>query len=132
MKFSFFAVRLWAVLLLGAFAVAGSGCLIVAAGAAGAGTVAYVRGDLQATLDADYEDSLKAARGGLDRMKYLVISERSDALAGEFIARTALDQKVQVRVTKESDALTKIRIRVGIFGDEEISRALLDAIKARI
>jgi hypothetical protein len=131
MRNSFFAVRLLAGLFLGAFAVAGSGCLIVAVGAAGAGTVAYVRGDLQATLDADYGDALKATRAGLDRMQYGVVSERGDALAGEFIARTALDQKVQVRVTKESDKTTKIRIRVGIFGDEEISRALLDAVKAR-
>jgi hypothetical protein len=131
MRNSFFAVRLLAGLFLGAFVVAGSGCLIVAVGAAGAGTVAYVRGDLQATLDADYGDALKATRAGLDRMQYGVVSERGDALAGEFIARTALDQKVQVRVTKESDKTTKIRIRVGIFGDEEISRALLDAVKAR-
>lgn len=132
MKTSFFKVRLWAVALLGVFALAGSGCLIVAAGAAGAGTVAYVRGDLQATLDANYERSLKATRAGLERMQYKIISDRSDALAGEFIARTALDKKVQVRVTKDSDALTKIRIRVGVFGDEEVSRSLLEAIKARL
>jgi hypothetical protein len=132
MKNSFHRVRLGVLSLLGVFALAGSGCLIVAAGAAGAGTVAYVRGDLQATLDAGYEESLRATRGGLERMKYSIISDRSDALAGEFVARTALDKKVQVRVTKESDALTKIRIRVGVFGDEEISRSLLDAIKARL
>lgn len=112
--------------------MAHSGCLIVAAGAAGAGTVAYVRGDLEATIDAGYDRALRASKGGLEHMKYIIVSERSDAVAGELIARTALDKKVQVRVTRQSDSITVVRIRVGVFGDEELSRSLLDAIKARL
>lgn len=132
MKTHSLLLRVTAASVLGFVLLAHSGCLIVAAGAAGAGTVAYVRGDLEATLDAGYERTLRAAKGGLERMQYSVISERSDALAGEFIARTALDKKVQVRVTKQSDTLTVVRIRVGVFGDEAVSRSLLDAIKARL
>lgn len=109
-----------------------SGCIAAAVGAAAAGTVAYVRGDLQATLDADYEDSLRATKNGLARMKYTVESNRSDAITGQFVARTALDKKINVLVTKVSDKSAKIRIRVGVFGDEEISRSLLDAIKASL
>lgn len=106
-----------------------SGCVLVAVGAAAGGTVAYVRGDLEATLPASYERSLRATQAGVRRMQYSLVSERSDAIAGQFIARTAMDKKIDVVVTKESDTNTRIRIRVGVFGDEQISRALLDAIK---
>lgn len=109
-----------------------SGCVVVAVGAAAAGTVAYVRGDLQATLDADYERALRATREGLSRMKYALVSDRSDAISGQFVARTALDKRVEVDVTKGSERATQLRIRVGVFGDEEISRALLDQIKASL
>lgn len=121
-----------AVGLLAYAVVAHTGCLVVAAGAAGAGTVAYVRGDLQATLDADYDRAVRATRGGIEKMGFALISERKDALVAEFVARTAQDKKVQVRVTKQTENNSGIRIRVSVFGDEQISRALLDAIKARL
>ncbi len=124
--------KLAACALLSSVLVLQSGCVAVAVGGAAAGTVAYVRGDLQATLDASHERSLRATKRAIERMKYALVSERSDALAGQFIARTALDKKIDVLVTKESDKATKIRIRVGMFGDEQISRALLDAIKAQL
>lgn len=122
-------VRAVAAVFLVAVLCAQSGCVLVAVGAAAGGTVAYVRGDLEATLPAGYERSLRATQAGVRRMQYSLVSERSDAISGQFIARTAMDKKIDVVVTKESDTVTRIRIRVGVFGDEQISRALLDAIK---
>lgn len=108
------------------------GCLIVAAGAAGASTVAYVRGDLMAPLDADYESAVKASRRALDKLEFKIIDEKRDALAADFVARTALDKKVQVRVTKQGEKVTQIRIRVGVFGDEALSMTVLNEIKQRL
>ena len=112
-----------------------SGCVAVmvgAAAAAAAGTVAYVRGDLEATVGAGYEDTLRAVRAGLEKMQYNPVSDRHDAISGEFVARTAKDERVHVLVTADSEKVTKIRIRIGVFGDEQVSRALLDAIKAEL
>lgn len=108
------------------------GCLIVAAGAAGASMVAYVRGDLTAPLDTDYESAVKAARRALDKLEFKIIDEKRDALAADFVARTALDKKVQVRVTKQGENVTQVRIRVGVFGDEALSMTVLNEIKQRI
>ena len=108
------------------------GCLIVAAGAAGASTVAYVRGDLTAPLDTDYENAVKAARRALDKLEFKIIDEKRDALAADFVARTALDKKVQIRVTKQGENGTQVRIRVGVFGDEALSMTVLNEIKQRI
>jgi len=35
-------------------------------------------------------------------------------------------------LTKTGDNLTRLQIRVGVFGDEELSRALLDKIKGNL
>lgn len=123
-------LRVASCLLLSLVLTSQSGCVAVAVGSAAAGTVAYVRGDLEATVDASYERSLRATKAGIERMRFNLVSERSDAVSGRFIARTALDKKVDVLVTKDAEKATKVRIRVGVFGDEQISLALLDAIKA--
>ncbi len=108
------------------------GCLIVAAGAAGASTVAYVRGDLTAPLTADYETAATASCRALDKLGFKIVQENRDALAADYVARTALDKKVQVRVTKVDDKTAQVRIRVGVFGDEQLSHAILDEIKRRL
>jgi hypothetical protein len=122
--------RVASCVLLALVLVCQSGCVAVAVGGAAAGTVAYVRGDLEATVDAGYERSLRATKAGIERMRFSLVSERSDAVSGRFVARTALDKKIDVLVTKDGEKATKVRIRVGVFGDEQISLALLDAIKA--
>ncbi len=120
----------WAALVM--VLVVQPGCVIVAAGAAGASTVAYVRGDLRASVDSDYESAVTASRRALDKMEFKIIEEKRDALTADFVARTALDKKVQIRVTKQGDETTMLRIRVGVFGDEALSMTLLNEIKRRL
>jgi hypothetical protein len=62
-------------------------------------------------------------------LQFVKVSEAKDALSAKIIARTAQDKKIETILEKRGDNLTRVRIRVGLFGDEAISRALLDAIK---
>ena len=107
-----------------------SGCFIVAAGAAGAGTVAYVRGELDAVVGNGYDQVIDASNRALEQVQFVRVSESRDAFSAVIIARTAEDKKVEIKVTREGDRLTKVRIRIGLFGDEERSRALLEKIQA--
>jgi len=50
--------------------------------------------------------------------------------SARFVARTATDKKIEVTLNKKSANSTEIRIRVGTFGDEPMSRQLLDKIKS--
>lgn len=109
-----------------------SGCVIVAAGAAGAGTVAYVRGELQATIANSLRDVNKASLKAIDELKFVKVSEREDALSAQIIARTADDKKIEIKLESVSDALVKVRIRVGVIGDDRISQAILDKIKENL
>ena len=121
-------VRLLAVTLLATALAFTSGCVVVAAGAAGAGTVAYLRGELDATVTGPLDTVDAAANRAVQRLQFVKISEAKDALVAEIVARTAQDKKITITLNKVGDTLTRVRIRVGLFGDETISRALLDQI----
>ncbi len=123
-------LRISAGLALAAVCIMHAGCASVEEGTTK--TVAFVRGDLNATLAGEYEDSVKATRAALERMKFTSESERGDALQTEFVARTALDKKIDVLVTRQSANETGIRIRVGAFGDEAVGQALLTEIQGRL
>jgi hypothetical protein len=118
---------------LGAIAAVESGCVVAAvgvAGAAGAGTVAYIRGELDATLSNDLKSVDTASKRAIQELQFAYVSESSDAFTSEIIARTADDKKIDIKLIKQADTLTKVQIRVATFGDEPMSRAILDRIKA--
>ncbi len=121
--------RLFVAALLGASLAGLSGCLAVAAGA-GAGAVAYVRGELQVNLANDYDKVVDAARGAIKDLEFAKVSENKDALNAELVARTALDKKIVISISNSGKKLTNIKIRVGVFGDEPLSMSILDKIKA--
>jgi hypothetical protein len=108
-----------------------TGCWAVAGGA-GAGTVAYIDGSVGAPVDATLSKTQKAALKAMDDLKYTVISQNEDAQYAEIIARNAKDEKIKVAMEFVSDASTKIEIRVGVFGDQELSLQILEKIKKHL
>jgi DnaJ-class molecular chaperone len=108
-----------------------SGCLVAAAGA-GASAVAYVRGELSSQVEKPQAKVFKASQAALDELKFVKISAREDALNAEILARNSEDKKIEIKLEKVSDNNTRIRIRVGVFGDERISQAVLEKIKAEL
>ncbi len=120
------------VLLLGLSALTlTSGCVAVAA-SAGAGAVAYVRGDLETTLEANVDRTVRAASRAVQQLEFVKVSETKDALLGIIIARNAADKKIRIRIDRTTDNLTHVSIRVGVFGDESISLAILDKLKGNL
>lgn len=124
-----------ALVLVSASLLLTGGCILVAVGgaaAAGAGTVYWIEGELKETEAYSLERTHTAVLAGLKDMQFAVVSDAKDAINAKTIARTATDTKVQVLLAKQSPTQTEIRIRVGTFGDETISRQLLARIKARL
>jgi hypothetical protein len=108
-----------------------SSCALVVAGAAGAGTVAYVRGELKAVEDVPLDRAWSAAKQAMSDLEFSVTKAEKDAFNGDIIARGAGDKKIVVKLERQSDDITEIRIRVGTFGDEAMSREILETIKKR-
>lgn len=107
-----------------------SGCIAVLAGAGAGATVAYVRGDLDTTLDAGFSPAVRAGQKALAGLKYARISENQDALQATLIYRNASDQKIELYFQKATDSSTKLKIRVGTFGEESLQQEILTRIKS--
>lgn len=109
-----------------------SGCVVVAAGAVGAGAVAYVRGELSSSVEADLDATYAAAQRALAKLEFAKIDQRKSGLDAQLVHRTALDKRVEIQLKKVTDRLTKIEIRVGLVGDQELSLTLLDKIRSEL
>ncbi len=110
-----------------------TGCAVAVAGAAaGAGAIAYVRGELESTLDQDYNKTVEACRIALKNLEFTKISEKKDALDAELVYRTALDKKVTIKLNQVADKFTRVKIRVDLLGDEALSMTILEKIKASL
>jgi len=120
--------RVSLVLLLVGIAISGGGCMVVAVGAGAAGTVAYLKGDLEAVEASNLDTVYKATLKALDELELRVISKSKDLLSAEIIARDAADQKVTIKLKATTENTTKLSIRIGFFGSETKSRFIYQKI----
>jgi hypothetical protein len=126
------SLKTWLVVAAAAGSMALTGCVAMVAAGAGAGAVAYVQGKLEAPLDAHYAKAVRAVDRAIEQLEFARISEKKDALTAIFVARTAEDKKVTIRVSKVGDQSSRVEIRVGLFGDETLSMTILDRIKTNL
>jgi len=120
--------KLLLVVLLGGVCVVVSGCVAAAIGA-GAGTVAYIRGDLELTESAELDAVYKAAVNATEELELNLTSKTKDALSATIVSRDAQDKKVTIKLKAITEDSTKISIRIGLFGDEIKSKLIYDKIK---
>ena len=113
-----------------------TGCLAAAAvggaAAAGAGTVAYIKGELKATEEATLNKTWEATVAAIDELQFLVVNKIKDNVSAELEAKTADNKTVKIQLKRVTDNLTDISIRIGTFGDESLSRYILSKIEARL
>lgn len=118
-------------LALGAMALL-TGCVVVAAGAAGAGAVAYVRGEMVVNLEHDLDAVFTASQRALGKLEFTKIDDHKSGVDAQLVTRTALDKRVEIKLTQVTKTLTKVQIRVGLVGDQGLSLTILEKIKAEL
>lgn len=89
---------------------------------------AGVRTTYAASLDQTWE----AAQGALKDLNYRIISTRKDDPEGEIEAKRIGDETVKIHVMISGPGTTLVKIRVGMFGNEEESRAINSKIASRL
>jgi hypothetical protein len=114
-----------------------TGCPAVIVGAAagvgvGAGTVAYVGGELKSTEDASLDQAWGATQTAMGDLGFAITERRKDVFNAELNARGVEVKKIRIALKKISDNSTEFKIRVGVFGDEAKSRQILQTIKQRL
>lgn len=116
-----------------ALAVLGSsGCVAVAAAGAGAGTYGYIKGVTEVIVDAPYNDVWHATGEALRALEVTVTTQTRDALAGSYKGERHDGANVVVDLESIARNTTKIRIRVGAFGDRTFQERLADDIKQQL
>ncbi|MDN3511596.1 MAG: DUF3568 family protein [Candidatus Jettenia sp. CY-1] len=121
------------IILLGIIVSSSSGCVaLLVGGGAGAGTIAYLKGDLRSLEEASLERVWEAAQKAIQELEFVVTSKQKDIFSAKFTVHGAQDKKITVDLKKISDNLTEIKIRVGIFGDESLSRLLLERVRKHL
>jgi hypothetical protein len=109
-----------------------TGCFAVVAAGAGAGAVAYVRRELESPLDASFDRALRASQKAIEQLKFAKVSEKQDALVATLVARNADDKRIEIRVESQGANRAVVKVRVGIIGDQPLSMAILEKIKANL
>lgn len=128
--------RLSLVLLLLASPVVLTGCLAAAAvgggAVAGAGTIAYLRGELKSTEGYPFATVWAATVKAVEQLEFIVVNKVNDAVSGTYEVVTADNKTVHINVNRVGDNITEVKIRVGTFGDETLSRYILNKIQSNI
>ena len=110
-----------------------TGCLVVAAAGAAGGTIYWMEGKLVVTVDGTPEQIAAAANTALTSdLKMPVIASQATAVDAEITARTADDTRVKIWAKSVSAKSSEVQIRVGNWGDKEVSQRVLDAIKLHL
>jgi hypothetical protein len=126
-------------LALGALALAIQGCaappmIIASAGltAFQEGSTAFIRGELESAdaipISAFYQSSLDA----LKDLNFRIVSSRLSPRSARIQAVETGGRSIRIDLEKKSPSVTKLNIRVGIFGDQAVSRLIQQSIAKRL
>jgi hypothetical protein len=116
-------------IILGMGLLTSSGCALLVGGAAGAGTFAYLRGELKSDEEISLDRLWNATQAAIKNMGLTVKTKEKDSLSAKLVAVTADDKNINISLKRKSDNLTEIAIRIGKLGNESMSQQILDEIK---
>ena len=112
-----------------------SGCFLFVVGAAaggGAAGYAWVNGEVKITEGSSINQTWDASLAAMKGLEFTVTDKSKDALSGYVTAQTADNKTVKINLKYISNTSTEIRIRVGTFGDEDLSRIILGKINSHL
>lgn len=112
-----------------------TGCAAVLIGAgAGAGTYAYVKGELIRTYQKSYESTLMAVESVIDDLGMSVQSKTTDGIQTTIKAKRKDDKPVTVKVKIEGPDWTRVSVRTGYVGlwRKELSEQFHEYVARRL
>lgn len=127
--------------ILGLVAIVQVGCALAVAGAAvGAGTAGYLyyNGLLYRDYHANLGDAVAATRTSLVELQFPLLKEKNDTGSAYFQTATGTGDTVRIYLDTVPSAiplegaLTRISVRVGFSGDDEVSARILDQISKHL
>lgn len=117
------------------------GCAVVLVGAAAAGatagTVSYYGNELQTYQEVPLDKAWAAAQTVANELQFKgdPNQTRKDGIKGVLVCRNAEQQQVVIKVLRQSEKLTEIRIRVGVFdtsANRHAAQMIYEKMRARM
>jgi hypothetical protein len=124
-------IRIATSLLVLCGSTASSACIVTSNGTEPAGT-SYVFGHLDGVVNGTPQEVVKAAKSVLDEQEMHEVADAATGLDGKVTAKTALDTAIGITVNRRDEKTCKISIKIGTFGDHQISADLYEKIKAKL
>ncbi len=131
------AIRIkWAILMVLTVTSMGllCGCVAMAVGgavAAGAGTVAYAKGELTSQEEVPLDRAWKATQAQIKEMQCTVQEQWKNDVTARMVCHDMANNKIEINLMTAKESSTTFRIRVGTFGDEIYSQEILSKIRKR-
>lgn len=119
------------VLMLAALISTGCAALVVGAGAGAAGALWY-NGKLKDTISAPVPKVYEAMTAGMKDLKIEITGSKADSLEGHVYGRLANGDKVLIDLRSLNSSTTGATIRVGVFGNKELSQRILAAARKHL
>lgn len=114
---------------LAATVVSASGCFLLLGAAAGVGGYAWVNGDLEKEYEESVEKLHDASVKALEKLDILVTEDKVDHLTSLVKGKFADGKGITITITAVTEKVAKLRIRVGVFGDEAKSNLIASKIE---
>jgi hypothetical protein len=92
----------------------------------------WIEGALESTLAGSMPDVVNATTATLTDLELVAIDSTVDRLKGKITARMAVGTKVSINLEAVDFDNTRIRIKVGTFGDRSIALQILRNIEKRL
>ncbi len=134
-------VRSLPLVLLALVALVNSGCLALVAGAGAAGgaaTYAYVKGSVTHDFPANFQDTWLALQDALRELQLPIDRQEPGTMQGMIESHTGdrtairIDLQTTPSPIPAEGVITKVSIRVGMFGDVPVSQRILERMSAHL
>ena len=121
-KFAFLVLVLF-------LAVGLSGCVALLAGTAGGvGTATWLGGKLTEEVKTSFDRSIAGAKTGLKSLNLEVTKFVKEDTVAQIRSKYSDGREIWIDVHKLTDTSSRIEVRVGVAGDKEAARKILDRI----
>lgn len=108
------------------------GAILAGVGNAGSGALGVIEGSQSSAQLADYEQTIDAARFAIEDMELTITQDEGDDEKHAFKFEDDRNSKGGVRVIRLTDALVRVQVQVGAFGDKELGELVLARIRTAL
>ncbi len=97
-----------------------------------AGSTAFINGELESAVVKPMQEVFDAADAALRELQFKMGICKLGEINGYLYAYETQHRRIEINISKRSPAVTKVNIRVGVFGDQSISRLIMETMQNKL